>query len=268
MKTAFNAALVLALMLAGSSLPAQQPAEQEQQAKPAKAEAHQDPADAGATGETAPGSGEVKLFDGESLQGWSGAEGLWTVEDGAITGQTTSENPLEANSFLVCEQAVPDNCELVLKFRIEAGNSGVQFRSEQFQPHRVKGYQADIDSQMTYMGILYEEGGRGILCQRGESRTIDESGGRSEAESTGLDEKAFVEGFQPGEWHEYRITFDGNTIRQQIDGVTTAALVDQEASRAAKSGILALQLHVGPPMKVQFKDITVRDLGSKEAAGK
>lgn len=211
--------------------------------------------------------GPTALFDGNSLAGWSGAENLWQVVDGAITGQTTEAAPLTHNSFLVCEQDLPGDFELNLQFRIEGGNSGVQIRSEQFEPHRVRGYQADIDSKMTYMGILYEEGGRGILCQRGESNTIDAAGKQEKtALQPAFDDALFTGKIQPDQWHDYSITARGSRLEFRIDGITTAVLDDRETGKSREDGILALQLHAGPPMKVQFRDIQLTSLAEPQTA--
>ena len=107
------------------------------------------------------------IFDGKTLEGWSGKKEFWSVKDGVITGQTTAENPTKGNTFLIHKDEVGD-FELRLKFKIVGGNSGIQYRSADKGNSVVHGYQADIDSGETYIGILYEEGGRGILAQRGD----------------------------------------------------------------------------------------------------
>ncbi len=205
------------------------------------------------------------LFDGTSLEGWEGEEGLWSIEDGAITGRTTEETRLKANSFLVWRGELPEDFELTLEFRIESGNSGIQFRSEEIEPFRVKGYQADIDSTMKFMGILYEERARGILCQRGQRVSIAADGKRTEPESTGLVEDDFQAGYKAAEWHHYVITANGPQITCKIDDQITAELNDEQEDASRRNGIIGLQLHVGPPMKVQFRNIVLKSLG--EPAG-
>ncbi len=203
------------------------------------------------------------LFDGQSLAGWHGEEGLWRVEEETLIGQTKPDQLLETNSFLVCEQDLPGDFELRLLFRIVAGNSGVQFRAEEDEPNRVCGYQADIDANGTYMGIIYEERKRGILCQRGEAVTIDANGERPEPGKTGLDEETFAALATDGNWHDYRIRAVGPKIELFIDGHPTALLDDQQTDAASPDGILALQMHAGQMMHVEFRNIRIRAVEAK-----
>src|SRR6185436_13302660 len=115
------------------------------------------------------------LFDGKTLEGWSGNEKFWSVKDGCITGQTTADNKTDGNTFLIWKDKVSD-FELRVKFKIVGGNSGIQYRSTDKGNHVVHGYQADIATEDQYMGILYEEGRRGILAQRGNKVEITAKG--------------------------------------------------------------------------------------------
>ena len=200
----------------------------------------------------------VSLFDGKTLNGWKGAEGLWTVADGAITGTTTSETKLAVNSFLIWQGGKIGDFELKLKFRIENGNSGIQFRSEDLGDFHVGGYQADIDSNKRYTGILYEERMRGILCERGKKVEVGADNKVKEVGET-CDNKAFSEKVDESQWNQYTISAKGNHITQSINDFVTVDLIDN-GPKAAKEGILAFQIHVGPPMKVQFKDIQLKKL--------
>ena len=203
------------------------------------------------------------LFDGSTLKGWKGAEGLWRVEDCAITGQTTAGNVLKDNSFLVWEGGELGDFELKLKFRIEAGNSGIQYRSQDLGNFSVGGYQADIDFTQEYMGIIYDERGRGIMCQRGK-RVERSADGTANVSETGFNNESFLKKVVPSEWNEYVIRADGNHLTQTINGIVVADLTDGDTAGFKPSGILALQMHVGPPMKVQFKDIVLTRLNVKD----
>lgn len=198
------------------------------------------------------------IFNGRDLTGWKGDMTLWTVEDGAITGTTKAESPIKENTFLVWEGEL-DDFELSLKFRIQDGNSGIQFRSQTHGDFKVGGYQADIDSGMRYMGILYDERGRGILAERGQ-QVVRGADGKSETKALGLEEEKFKQSFKPGEWNTYVVRAEGNRITQTINGMKTVDFTDNEESGRDASGILALQLHAGPPMKVQFKDLKLTPL--------
>ncbi len=203
------------------------------------------------------------IFDGESLDNWSGDEKFWSVEDGCITGKTTKENPLEKNTFLIWQGGEIDDFELRLKFRITDGNSGIQFRSTDLGDHHVGGYQADIDSKNTYTGILYEELGRGILCPRTSKISIGEKGEISTAEAATCDEKKFLDSLKTDDWNEYVVVARGNRIVQKINGFVTAEIVDNQSGKSKSAGILALQLHTGPAMTVRFKEIELKKLGKK-----
>lgn len=200
------------------------------------------------------------LFDGKSLKGWEGKEKFWSVEDGAITGQTTKDNPTKGNTFLVWKDGKTADFELHVKFKIVGGNSGIQYRSENVGDFVVKGYQADIDTGgHRFMGILYgERTGRGIIAERGKAVVISEDNKKEVTGST-LDEKKFLAAIKSEDWNQYVIIAKGNRLIHKINGFTTCDVTDNE-KRAVKSGILAFQVHAGPPMKVQFKDIKMKVL--------
>ena len=181
--------------------------------------------------------GEFKpLFDGKSLAGWTGDTELWKVVDGTIVGSTEGRT-LKKNTFLTTTKPYK-NFVLRLKFKLRNGNSGVQFRSKLFDEHVVPGYQADI-AENQFMGILYEEGGRGFL----KNVNADEVRPHVKAD----------------DWNEYIITADGPHITQQLNGFTTVDYTET-SDKGAPEGIIALQLHVGDPMQVMFKDIELKEL--------
>ncbi len=203
--------------------------------------------------------GFVAIFDGKTLKGWDGNEKFWSVKDGTITGQTTADNPTSGNTFLIWRAGELENFELTLKFRIVGGNSGIQYRSKDLGDHVVGGYQADFDAENGFSGILYEERGRGILANRGTKVVIEENGEKKEVGKTAV-EKEILDSIKKEDWNEYTITAQGNHLVQKINGHTTVDVTDNESSKAAESGILALQLHAGAPMLVQFKDIVLKKL--------
>lgn len=210
----------------------------------------------------APENPLVQLFDGKTLSGWSGLPELWSVRDGCITGETHASAPLKNNTFLVWTNGVVDNFELRLKYRILNGNSGIQYRSQLVDPEKfiVGGYQADLEAGKTYSGILYEERGRGILAQRGQRTVIREVNGATKVDVVGsVGASAEIQaGIRDGDWNDYLVIANGNHLMHFINGRMTADVVDEQPAKAAKSGILALQIHVGPPMLVQFRDLTLR----------
>jgi len=219
------------------------------------------------------GAAEARsLFNGRDLAGWSGNPAFWSVRDGTITGRTTAEQPLKANTFIVWQGGEVADFELHLKFRLIAdnarnfANSGVQYRSRVIDPGAwiVGGYQADMDAANQYTGMLYEERGRGILVRPGERIRIGPAGadGKPALEPTGPagDPAAIKAAIKAGEWNELVIIARGNQVRHLVNGQVTAEFTDTDDAVRARSGVLALQLHTGEPMTVQFKDISLQPL--------
>ncbi len=199
------------------------------------------------------------LFDGKTLNGWEGKPQFWSVQDGVITGQTTKDNPTKGNTFLIWRGGKTADFELRLDFRIVGGNSGIQYRSEEKGDFVVGGYQADFEAGDRFIGILYEEKGRGILALRGHKVVIAEDG-KKETVGTTCDEKEMLASIKKEGWNEYLITAKGNHLVQKINGHTTVDVTDNQTSKSSAEGILALQLHQGPPMLVQFKNIRLKQL--------
>ncbi len=219
----------------------------------------------------APEPGFKSLFNGKDLAGWAGRLNHWSVEEGIITGVTTKENPAQGNNFLIAQEdgkdLVVDDFELRFsyKFTGDFGNSGLQYRSKNRGNFVVHGYQGDFEVGTTYSGILYEEGGRGILCERGKKVTIKEDStkpGAHKVEVTGSvgDSKAIQQAINVNGWNDYVIIAKGNHLQHFINGKKTADITDEQESKAAKSGILAFQIHAGPPMKIQFKNVRIKSL--------
>ncbi len=226
-------------------------------------------------------AGFTSLFDGKSLSGWDGNKAVWSVRDGALTGQTTAENGIKANTFLVHTGSQPANFELRISFRLTAqnpdnrANSGVQYRSKVMDPATfvVGGYQADLDTPFRYTGMLYEEKGRGILMTAGEKIRIGATTEVPDAKKKdGKRKQTAVEklpgatptatiaaAYKLGEWNEMVITANGTQLRHTVNGVVTAEATETDPA-IAKSGVIALQLHTGSPMTVQFKNIYLKAL--------
>ena len=205
--------------------------------------------------------GAEVLFNGKDLTGWAGLPDHWQVEDGNLTGYTTAENPLKNNTFLVWTNGVVDNFELRFSYRIFHGNSGVQYRSALVDVEKfiVGGYQADFEAGQTYSGILYEERGRGILAERGLRTHIVDQDNRTQVQVLGrlADSAALQANIHDEDWNDYLIIADGNHVQHFINGRCTADVVD-DGAKAPKSGIVALQIHVGAPMKVQFRNLKLK----------
>ena len=203
-------------------------------------------------------TGFKPIFDGKTLDGWDGDAKFWSVKDGAVTGSTI-ENKTDGNTFIIWRQGEVDDFELRLSYRIVGGNSGIQYRSADLGNHVVGGYQGDFEAGDTYSGILYEERGRGILAQRGQKTTIGGDHKPQVAGSLG-DSAEIQKAIQKEDWNDYTIVAQGHHLRHFINGKQTVDVTDNDGEKEKMTGILALQLHAGPPMTVQFKNIRLKRL--------
>jgi len=206
----------------------------------------------------------VSLFNGTSLEGWKAPDmSYWSVADGAITAESTEAHPCPKNQFLVWQGGEIANFVLRLKFRVIGGksaNSGIQVRSQLLEDGHAVGYQADIcqpDGE-PYLGAIYDEHGRKTLALRGQ-RTVIQPDGTLKTQTVETPEAAAA-GIVLTDWNEYQITFIGNKMIARINGRLMCQVVDYQESEREMKGILALQLHSGPAMRVQFKDIELKKL--------
>jgi hypothetical protein len=210
------------------------------------------------------------LFDGKSLKGWTGNSELWRVEDGTITGETTAEHPAPGNTFLLKEGFNTRDFEFTVEYKIRSGrtpgrgfqpNSGVQYRSWESPDKKwvVYGYQADIDAGDTYSGSIYGEGFRGMLAARGQ-KTIIQSDHKPKIVGSVGDTQDIQSHIKKDDWNTYEISARGFHFEQRINGILTAVCDDDDVKMRRSEGILALQLHAGPPMKVQFRNIKYHEL--------
>jgi hypothetical protein len=202
------------------------------------------------------------LFNGKDLTGWDGNPKLWSVKDGAITGQTSATEPIKENTFLIWTNGPVADFELRFSYRIVAGNSGVQYRSKVLDPKKwvVGGYQADFEAGKTYSGILYEEKmSRGIMAARGEKVVWNKEGKKEVLGKVG-DSAEIQASIKSEDWNDYVIIAKGPHLQHFINGKATVDVVDETEGKRADSGVLAFQVHVGPPMVVQFKNVHLKKL--------
>jgi hypothetical protein len=204
-------------------------------------------------------SGFKNLFNGKDLSDWDGNPRFWSVKDGTINGQTTADSPLKANTFLIWRGGTVEDFELRFSYRIVGGNSGVQYRSKDLGNWVVGGYQADLEAGKTYTGILYEERGRGILAQRGQKTVVEGNGKVTVVGSVGNSDEIQA-AIKSEDWNEYVVVAQGNHFIHRINGRVTVDVTDNQEEKRATSGILALQLHAGEPMRIQFKNLLLKPL--------
>jgi len=196
------------------------------------------------------------IFHGENLDGWEGDPRLWSVVDGVLVGETDDDaNRIERNSFLIWKGGKPADFELEFQARITTpnNNSGVQYRSRKLEDDgwRVVGYQFDLHPEQKYNAMLYEEGGRAIVAERGQHIRIGK-----EKEVVGTMDVIEVD---LTEWHTYRLVAKGHRFEHYVNGELQTVIEDEDEEKRADSGIIALQLHQGPAMKVEFKGMRIRE---------
>jgi len=209
-------------------------------------------------------AGFVSVFDGKTLGGWKAADmSFWSIEEGAITAKITPEHPTERNHYLVYQGGVLGDFELKLRHRVlsaEDVNCGFQFRSEMFDGQITddcRGYQVDNNTGTPWLVRLYDEHGRETLAWRGEKTVFASDGQKT---TTPIEDAAGPARFKLEDWHEYHLICRGPHLTLKVNGRVVAEVVDDDPAQRDLWGILALQLHSGPPMTVQFKDIRLKKL--------
>ena len=217
---------------------------------------------------------DVELFNGENLDGWDGDPKFWRVEDGVIIGETTAEKQAEKNTFLIYRGDEFADFELRFEYQVTGYNSGVQYRSRDLGDWSVSGYQCDFEDQRhkegdtkvdRFTGMLYEEQGRGILAERGDVVIIrpnsqDVKKPHIEGIGTVGDPKELETYIRRSDWNTIRVIAKGNQLVHLVNGHVMAIGIDEDAAQSRDSGILAFQLHRGPPMKIQLRNIRIREL--------
>ena len=209
------------------------------------------------------------LSNGKDLTGWDGDPRLWSVKDGAIRGETSTEVPAHGNTFLILKDQNYGNFELRLSFRCNAdNNSGIQYRSKHITEGKpanawvVRGYQHEIRNENklpNVAGFIYDEGGkRGRIILAGEKATWEN--GKKSLVGTFLDAAGFVKLFKLDDWNDVVIIAKGNHIQHFLNGTQILDFTDNDPQLAAKDGIIALQLHAGKPMWAEFKNIRIKEL--------
>jgi Domain of Unknown Function (DUF1080) len=211
-------------------------------------------------------TGFTSIFDGTSLKDWDGDPSFWKVEGGAIVGQSTPANPVKQNTFIIWRGGEPKDFELKVEFRMNATNSGIQVRSVQLPAGPeigkwvMKGYQADMDFNNMFTGQIYEERGRGFLAMRGQAVYVPDGGKPvviGNLQQTPDELKALI---KVNDWNQVHLIARGTTIMQILNGAVTSIVVDDDTKNRQLSGLIGFQMHVGDPMKVEFRNIYLKKL--------
>ena len=224
--------------------------------------------------------GFVSIFDGKTLQDWDGDPTYWRVENGCIVGEVTPSTLLKTNTFIIWRGGVTEDFELKGSFHITVdGNSGINYRSEQLSdiPFALKGYQADIDGKIRYTGQNYEERGRTTLAYRGQKTNISSQENPENPDSF----RANIKGnawqglkvigslgssdslknlIKSEDWNEFHLIVKGNRLQHYVNGVLMSDVTDEDSLNRKLKGLLGVQVHVGPPMKVQYRNLRIKKL--------
>jgi hypothetical protein len=210
------------------------------------------------------------LFDGEHWSGWEGDDRFWSIQDGVIVGQTTKQNPAPHNTFLIFRDAEFGDFELRFRYRVEGYNSGIQYRSTAADDFKVSGYQADFEAQWhdggidKFSGMFFEEGGRMFMGQRGDAVVVrNPAPGQNKPviEKVGSvgDPSELARAIKRDDWNDYTIIARGFTFLHLINGTVMSVAIDEDTDNRRESGVLAFQLHSGRPMKIEVKDLRIRE---------
>ncbi len=209
-------------------------------------------------------AGFTPIFNGKDLTGWDGDPRLWSVKDGVIVGESTEQNKVVTNTFLTWRAGEVDDFVLRLSVKLRNHNSGIQYRSHDVEGVKwgIGGYQADFAQDDWIPGICYEERGRGVLSRQGQKVHIT-AAGKIEVTEQFAKEEDVRKAIKVGDWNDYEIIAQGNHLIQKINGQVTCDIVDDQPEKGAMKGLVAFQMHVGPPMLVEFKNVRLKRLGGK-----
>ena len=214
--------------------------------------------------------GMTVLFNGKDLSGWDGDPRLWTVKDGVLRGETTKENAAKGNTFLIWKDGTVKDFDLRLSFRMNAANnSGIQYRSKHITEGKVnnawvvRGYQHELRNEKKFpntSSFIYDEGGkRGRMCQVGE-RAVWTADGKKEVKETFVTQEAFDKLMRLDDWNDVVIIAKGKNVKHYLNGQLVVDFTDEDPKLAQSEGVLALQLHAGAPMWVEFKNIRLKQI--------
>ncbi len=221
--------------------------------------------------------GFVKIFNGKNLSGWAGDATYWRVENGNMVGEITPSTLLKTNSFIIWQGGSPADFEIKLEFKItKSGNSGINYRSSLISDvdHALRGYQADIDGANRYTGQNYEERARTTLAYRGERVSVDVLANSTDELKDHIKNNAWlvrtvngslgkpdelINAIKSDDWNTCHIVAKGNRLLHYINGVLMSEVTDNDPVNRKSAGLIGVQVHVGPPMKVEYRNIRLKE---------
>jgi len=210
-------------------------------------------------------AGFQPIFDGKTLTGWEGDPTYWRVENGSLVGEIRPETVVKSNTFVIWRGGRPRDFELKLDYRITAdGNSGINYRSEVVPDpvtpanrFAMRGYQCDLDGRKRYPGNNYEEKGRLFLATRGQVTHV--VGGRPPVLLSSFADADALAAYITDDWNAVHLIIRGNTLTHTINGRLMSVVIDDDVPNRPADGLIGVQVHVGPPMKVEYRNIRLKN---------
>jgi hypothetical protein len=204
------------------------------------------------------------IFDGTTLAGWEGNPTYWRVESGALVGEITAETVIKSNTFIIWRGGTPADFELKLDYRItEAGNSGINYRSvvvaDPVTPENkfaMRGYQFDLDGRKRYDGNNYEEKGRLFLAVRGQMSHV--VGGRPPVVLSSFATSDDLASVPTADWNAAHLIVRANVATHILNGRLMSVTIDDDAPNRKLDGLIGMQVHTGPPMKIEYRNIRLK----------
>jgi hypothetical protein len=206
------------------------------------------------------------IFDGKTLNDWEGDPKYWRVENGCLTGEITPETIIKSNTFIIWRGGSPKDFELKADFRITSGgNSGINYRSvvvpDAVTPANkfaMRGYQFDIDGRNNYTGQNYEEKGRLFLALRGQVTHV--LGTQKPIVTASVGDGKELAGFITTDFNPVHIIARGNVVMHYLNGHLMCMVIDDDPVGRMAEGLIGVQVHVGPPMKVEYRNFRLKTL--------
>lgn len=219
----------------------------------------------------------VHIFNGKNLDGWEGDSTYWKVENGNLVGEVTPETILDRNSFIIWQGDMPSDFELKVEYRVSKdGNSGINYRSEKVEgiPYALRGYQADLDGKNRYTGMNYEERRRTTIAAPGEKVILPpvenadslqeyiENNRWTASKVTGSlgNIDSLKTTIRDEDWNEYHLIVEDNHLQHYVNGVLMSDVTDRDTVHRRFDGSLGVQVHVGPPMKIEYRNFRIKEI--------
>jgi hypothetical protein len=222
--------------------------------------------------------GFVRIFDGATLNNWMGDTTYWRVEDSCLVGVVTPATLLKRNTFIIWQGDMPENFEIRVEYKVSAqGNSGINYRSEKVEgfPYVLRGYQADLDGANNYTGSNYEERKRTTLASQGEKTVLPPIAVSPDSLQAHIKNNQWLPKIVTGslgdpavlksaikndDWNDYRVVVQGNHMQHYINGVLMSDVTDNDTVNRRFTGFLGVQVHVGPPMRIAYRNFRLKKL--------